>query len=320
VQTSGEVTHPTTNAVMQPWGWKQMPGESADTTDRRERFSEWLTSPDNPWFARVEVNRIWAHLLGRGIVHPVDDFRSSNPPVNPELLDWLADEFRRAGYDRKHMVRLICNSETWQRSAAASEFNRDDTSLFSHAAVRRLTAEQLQDAIGQVTRTVRPIQNLSAEIHRMQQELETASQSLQATFPMWLEGLQSQLSNLECWQTPWMYSGVYAEADYDRAVGMVYEPQLEMDANRLFAGGARWIRKTDWLDGQQHAFPPSSPGAHYLARRIHTARPGKVLITFGSDDGARAWLNGVPVLDKPQRRGIKTDEDRLELDLPAGTS
>ena len=320
VQTSGEVTHPTTNAVMKPWGWKQMPDESADTTDRRERFSEWLTSPDNSWFARVEVNRIWAHLLGRGIVHPVDDFRSSNPPVNPELLDWLADEFRRVGYDRKHMVRLICNSETWQRSAAASEFNADDTSLFSHAAVRRLTAEQLQDAIGQVTRTVRPIQNLSAEIDRTQQELATASQSLQTAFPMWLEGMQKKLSDRECWQTMWMYSGVYAESDYDRAISMVYEPEAEQEANRLFAGGVRWIRKTDWLDGQQHAFPPSSPGAHYIARRIHASRPGKVVLEFGSDDGARAWLNGVQVLDKPQRRGIKTDEDRLELDLPAGAS
>src|SRR6185436_20035766 len=118
-----ETQHPTTNETMKPWG--STPATAADA-DRRGPFVAWLTQPDNPLFARVEVNRIWAHLLGRGIVDPVDDFRSSNPPANVPLLDALAREFVKSGYRRKEMIRLICNSQTYQRSMVTTAFNESD--------------------------------------------------------------------------------------------------------------------------------------------------------------------------------------------------
>ena len=116
--SSGEVQLPTTREVMAPYA---MPAhEKGPESDRRAAFADWLTAPENPLFARVEINRIWADLFGHGIVDPVDDFRSSNPPSNVPLLDGLAEEFRKSGYDRKHMIRLICESrETRPRSRSS---------------------------------------------------------------------------------------------------------------------------------------------------------------------------------------------------------
>jgi hypothetical protein len=99
----------------------------------------------------VEVNRIWGQMLGRGIVEPVDDFRDSNPPSSAALLAALADDFSKNGYDRKRVVRTILNSRTYQLSSRKNEFNVSDMKYFSHANTRLLAAEQLLDAICQVT-------------------------------------------------------------------------------------------------------------------------------------------------------------------------
>lgn len=149
--TAGEAQLPTTGEKMRPWG---LTPTAAEPPDRRTAFADWLTRLGNPFFARVEANRIWAELFGRGIVNPVDDFRSSNPPANGALLDALAAEFERAGFDRKHLIRLICNSRTYQRSSTSNKFNEADDALFSHAKVRLLSAEQLQDAIGRAARAL----------------------------------------------------------------------------------------------------------------------------------------------------------------------
>ena len=160
---AGEVQHPTTHDVMTPWG--SVPGQN--TADRRVAFAAWLTKPGNPFFARVEVNRMWADLMGRGIVNPVDDFRSSNPPANAPLLDALAQEFERSGYDRKHILRLICNSRTYQSDTQPNKFNLSDEALFSHARIRMLTAEQLKDAIGLTTDAILPPAQYAVEEQKL---------------------------------------------------------------------------------------------------------------------------------------------------------
>src|SRR5262249_27761827 len=119
--------------------------------DRRELLADWVTRADNPFFAKVAVNRLWHHLFGRGIVEPVDDFRDSNPPCNPELLDALAADFVAHHFDVKHARRTILNSATYQLSSATNRFNENDDVYFSHARVRRLSAEQLLDSISEVT-------------------------------------------------------------------------------------------------------------------------------------------------------------------------
>lgn len=148
----GEFIHPRKGVAATPvfLGGEKL-AESSD--DRREKLAAWLTAPDNPYFAKASVNRIWFHLFGRGIVEPVDDFRITNPASQPELLDMLAKDFIDSGFDRKTTIRRIMNSRLYQLSSATTPSNRDDLRFFSHASIRRLGAEQLLDAIADATGT-----------------------------------------------------------------------------------------------------------------------------------------------------------------------
>ena len=162
ISNEGEVTHPRTGQTMLPW----LPGrgevEVPLGADRREVFADWLTRPDNPWFARTAANRIWAYVMGRGIVEPVDDFRDSNPPVNGPLLDAMARDFAKHGFDRSHLLRVILNSRTYQASSRATPANEQDNRLFSHFQPRLMSAEQLLDAVCRVTDLHESFKNLPA--------------------------------------------------------------------------------------------------------------------------------------------------------------
>ena len=151
VSRSGEVTQPRTGKQMKPWLPLAGDVDQPNPDDRRQTFVDWLTKADNPFFAKIEVNRIWSHLLGRGIVEPADDFRESNPPSNAALLEALARDFVEQKYDRKHVIRTILNSRTYQASFKPNAMNEEDTKYFSHYQPRLLSAEQLLDAICQVT-------------------------------------------------------------------------------------------------------------------------------------------------------------------------
>ncbi len=147
--TTEPVKHPRTLAVVEP----SVPfGEvTSKTDDKRQMLAAWLTSEENPMFARAGANRIWSYFMGRGIIEPVDDIRTSNPPTNPELLDALTKDFVDSGFDMKHIMKTITRSRTYQQSIKTNEWNKADTINFSHAVARRLTAEQLLDAIGVAT-------------------------------------------------------------------------------------------------------------------------------------------------------------------------
>jgi hypothetical protein len=154
VDRTSELKHPVTGEVLHP----RFPGVARELgagADRLQALADWIARPDNPFFARAQVNRIWQHLLGRGIVDPGDDFRDSNPPANPELLEALASDFASHHFDLRHMVRTIMNSRTYQLSARPTASNADDEANFGRALVRPLQAEQLLDAVAQVT-GVRP--------------------------------------------------------------------------------------------------------------------------------------------------------------------
>ena len=150
---SGDVNQPRTGRTMKP---KALGGPILDdpaTKDRRVRLASWLASPGNPFFAKSLVNRIWFHLIGRGIVEPVDDFRDSNPSSNDALLEGLTTDFVKNGYDLKKLIRSVLHSRTYQLSAATNPLNADDSLYFSHAQTRLLPAEVLLDAISTVTAT-----------------------------------------------------------------------------------------------------------------------------------------------------------------------
>jgi hypothetical protein len=146
----GEILHPRTRKVMHP----RPPGGPEFKLDKyddpRRALAKWITASDNPYFARTMANRMWGHFLGRGIINPIDDARSTNPPSNPELLDALAKDFVASGYDVKHLIRVICNSAAYGLSSIPEDANRDDAQSFARYYPRRLSAEVLLDAFGQV--------------------------------------------------------------------------------------------------------------------------------------------------------------------------
>lgn len=147
----GTVKHPVTGEVMKPRPLGGPPARIAEGTDPRRALADWLFAPDNPFFARAAVNRVWANFFGRGLVEPADDFRLSNPCVNPPLLDALAEDFVRHGYDLKHLMRTILESRLYQLSTTPNETNLADTRNFSRAYRRRLPAEVLLDAVNDAT-------------------------------------------------------------------------------------------------------------------------------------------------------------------------
>jgi len=151
---SGEVVHDRTKKVTAPkFPFNCSYQKPAGTAPRRVELAAWLTSKDNPYFARSYVNRLWGYLFGVGIIEPLDDIRAGNPPTNPELLDYLSNEFLKSGFNVRHIVRLICTSRTYQLSVATNNWNVDDRVNYSHAIARRLPAEVLLDAVYRVTGT-----------------------------------------------------------------------------------------------------------------------------------------------------------------------
>jgi hypothetical protein len=129
-------------------------GDSAEA--RRTAYAEWLTARDNPYFAKSTANRIWSYFFGRGIIDPVDDIRASNPPSNPALLDALTKDLLDHDFDLRYLMRTIANSRAYQASIATNEWNEKDGDNFSHAIPRRLTAEELMDALA-LAAGVRPV-------------------------------------------------------------------------------------------------------------------------------------------------------------------
>ena len=145
----GEVIHPVT---LEP-ARQRIPGEqflTADTTSGRDEFAKWLTSEENPYFAKAMVNRLWKRMMGRGLVEPADDFRATNPATHPKLLNLLADDFVKHDYNIRRTLRLIANSRTYARSANATPQNKDDDRFYSHSLRRPLEPEVLADAIADV--------------------------------------------------------------------------------------------------------------------------------------------------------------------------
>jgi len=144
--TRGEVKHPVTGQVLPPRPLFGTAPPVEPDGDPRDALADWMTSPENPYFAKVIVNRVWADLMGRGIVDPVDDLRATNPPSNGPLLDALATDFREQGYDLKKLLRTILTSHVYSLSSKPNDRNVADTRNYSRHYRERLRAEVLLDA------------------------------------------------------------------------------------------------------------------------------------------------------------------------------
>lgn len=149
IQSGGEVIHPRTGVA----ALKRIPGEQFldNAAQGRTSLTDWITSNDNPYFAKAIVNRLWKNMMGRGLIEPTDDLRSTNPATHPELLDFLAKDFIAHDYNLRHTLRVIANSAAYARSEKSLPENETDDRFYSHALGRPLEPEVLADAIADVT-------------------------------------------------------------------------------------------------------------------------------------------------------------------------
>jgi hypothetical protein len=150
-KASGNINHPRLLKPLAPTPLDGTPMTLDSSEDRRAHFAKWLTSPDNTYFQRAIVNRVWGNFMGRGIVDPVDDVRASNPASNEELFTALCKDFVAHHFDVKYLIRTIMNSAVYQLSAEANATNQNDNKYYSKYIVKRLAAEVLLDAMSEVT-------------------------------------------------------------------------------------------------------------------------------------------------------------------------
>jgi WD40 repeat protein/mono/diheme cytochrome c family protein len=147
----GDVLHLRTNKPVAPKVPYDTELVSKAATTRRDQFATWMTSPENDYFAMSYANRIWGYLTGTGVIEPLDDIRAGNPPSNPELLQYLTNEFIQSGFNVRHLMKLVATSRTYNLSLSTNKWNEDDKTNYSHAKARRLPAEVLFDSVFAVT-------------------------------------------------------------------------------------------------------------------------------------------------------------------------
>jgi hypothetical protein len=148
--------------ILKPAALGDAVGEIPPDEDPRLRLADWMSSSENPFFAKALVNRYWKHFFKRGLIEPEDDIRDTNPPTNPDLLEALEQHFRASGYDLQDLVRVITRSHAYQLSATPNEWNVADNQNFSRFYPRRFQAEVLLDAIDMVTEAKTDFANLPA--------------------------------------------------------------------------------------------------------------------------------------------------------------
>src|ERR1019366_7240483 len=149
------------------------------------------------YFARTMANRMWGHFLGRGIIHPIDDARSTNPPSNPELLDALARDFVASGYDVKHLYRVICNSAAYGLSSVPVDANTDDVQSFARYYPRRLSAEVLLDAFGQVLESPTKFRSVAGDFPKGTRAIDLPDEAVPSRF-LDVFGRSARNSACEC--------------------------------------------------------------------------------------------------------------------------
>ncbi len=196
-KASGSVTNKRTNrpADMRPLDGEAMTLSSEE--DPRIKFSEWLTGPKNPFFARAVANRYWAHFFGRGIVDPIDDMRVTNPPSNPALLDALAANLVENKFSLKALIRTITKSRTYQLSAVPNEFNQSDKQSFARYYPKRLQAEVVFDAVCMVTESPSDFPGLPKDRNAPQRALHLPDESFGSYF-LDVFGRPQRISACEC--------------------------------------------------------------------------------------------------------------------------
>jgi hypothetical protein len=166
INPKGSIDHLRTKKPAAPRLLDGTPVEPASADDPRRTLVEWMTAPENPYFARAMANRVWAQFFGKGIADPPDDLSAANPPVHPGLLDALARHFVEHRYDLRDLIRTVATSEAYGLASTAVPGNERDARLFSHQMPRPLTAHQMADAVAQATSVPNRFGNTSLQDRR----------------------------------------------------------------------------------------------------------------------------------------------------------
>jgi len=156
VQGARSIKIPSTGDVVPAMFLTGIEPEWTDSSSPREALANWVTAKENPWFAKMAVNRLWALFLGQGIVQPVDDFSDNNPPSHPEVLDLLTEQFVAHDFDLKFVVRTIAATRVYQTSSRQTHASQADPTQFARAALRGLTPEQFFDSLAEATGYYQP--------------------------------------------------------------------------------------------------------------------------------------------------------------------
>lgn len=172
-----------------------------DYSDPRQPLMDWLRSKDNPYFSRALVNRIWANYFGRGIVEPADDMNLANPPVNEELMGYLAEGFVAHGFDMKWVHREILNSDAYQRSWKPNDSNKLDEKNFSRMVMRRVPAEVAMDAIKQATASSGDLTRFGSNIAERAIGPNTANRKGNSSYALSTFGKPARVANCDCERT-----------------------------------------------------------------------------------------------------------------------
>jgi hypothetical protein len=251
----------------------------AENDDPRAPLVEWLLAEDNPYFAKAFVNRVWAHYFGTGIVDPPDDFNLANPPSNPALLDWLAEEFVAHDYDMKWLHRTITHSRAYQLSWRTNETNRHDTRNFSRALPRRLPAEVVVDAITMATAGQRELAQLAADATRRKVAEQPPAAVRRLDYALAAFGKPIRETNCDCERQ--------ADPSLQQSIFMRNDKDLWAKIDR--PGG--WLAEVK--DDADHDELIREIYARTLSRRPRSAertRCGEHLKATGTIEGARDLL------------------------------
>ncbi len=196
-RAGGNVTNKRTQKAAEPKTLDAPAKNVPADDDPRAQFADWLTKPDNPYFAKAVANRYWAHFFGRGIVDPLDDMRVTNPPSNPALLDVLAKTLVDNQYSLKSLIKAICKSRTYQLSAVPTEQNKSDRQNFARYYPKRLSAEVVFDAVCQVTDSPSQFPGLPTDRHAPARAIMLPDESFQSYF-LDVFGRPQRISACEC--------------------------------------------------------------------------------------------------------------------------
>ena len=244
--------------------------------DPRQKLADWLTAPNNPYFAKAVVNRYWAHFFGRGIVDPLDDMRVTNPPSNPELLDQLAKDFVANGYSLKHLVRTICKSRVYQLSSVPNESNKQDKQSFARYYPKRLSAECLFDAVCQVTASPAEFNDLPRDQHAPRKAVMLPDESYSSYF-LEVFGRPQRSSACECERV--------SEANLAQALHLLNSDEIQNKLSRA-AGRAELLAKDPrpeeqkieelflWVYGRKPTAEQSNVALGHLAKQAANKKAG----------------------------------------------